>query len=123
MKTRLMTAILLTAMAAPAMAKIVPVPDATPTGKPESCVRLTDVSESRVRSDRVIDFYMRNGRVLRNTLPNSCSRLGFEQSFSYQVTNNQLCSVDIIRVIDRGMRAPGVACGLGQFQPVTVVGR
>ena len=48
------------------------------------------------------------------------ARLGFEQAFSYRTSITQLCSVDIITVIDRG--APGIAgpsCGLGQFQEVT----
>ena len=117
-------ALLLAAVAAPAFARVAPVPVATPTGRPISCLRVTDIRESRVRSDQVIDFYMRTrGQVYRNMLPNSCPRLGFEQAFSYRVTTGQLCSVDIIRVFDRTLRGPSGACGLGEFQPVTVAGR
>ena len=123
MKARSIAASLLAVIAAPAIARVAPVPPATPAGAPVSCVRPTQIRDSRVRNDQIIDFYMRDGKVYRNTLPFACSRLGFERTFSYQVTNNQLCSVDIIRVFDRALRTPGVGCGLGQFQPVTGLGR
>ena len=93
---------------------------ARPDGPPVDCVQLRQIRESRVRSDSVIDFYMLGNKVYRNTLPNSCPRLGFEQAFSYRTSISQLCSVDIITVISRG--TPGIAgpsCGLGKFQPVT----
>lgn len=98
--------------------------DARPDGKPQSCVPIIQIRETRVRSDQVIDFYMRGGKVYRNTLPQSCPRLGFEESFSYATSLSELCSVDIITVLDRSQpRIPGPSCGLGEFQPVTGVKR
>jgi hypothetical protein len=96
------------------------IPAAEPAGKPLSCVRLTDIRETRVRSDQVIDFVARNGRVYRNTLPQGCPGLGFEQRFSYATSLSQLCSVDIITVLQMPNVSPGASCGLGQFQPVTL---
>lgn len=93
--------------------------NATPVGEPVSCVNLSDIRESRVLSDQVIDFHLRNGKVLRNTLPHGCPRLGFERAFSYETSLTKLCNVDIITVIHQGggpMRGP--SCGLGMFQPV-----
>jgi hypothetical protein len=98
------------------------VPPPVVTGTPQACVQLQNIRESKVIDDRTIDFYMRNGKVLRNTLPNSCPQLGFERAFSYRTSITQLCSVDIITVIQQtaGIRA-GASCGLGKFTPIELV--
>lgn len=100
------------------------VPDATPIGKPLGCVPLSQIRQSRVRSDTVIDFEMTGRRVYRNVLPNSCPGLGFNQSFSYATSLSQLCSVDIITVLQQtaGIQR-GASCGLGVFQPVELAKR
>jgi hypothetical protein len=96
-------------------AALTPIPGA----RAESCVQLSAIRETRVRDDSTIDFYMRDGRIYRNTLPNSCPQLGFEEAFGYKTSLAQLCSSDIITVLPRGgVGIPGVSCGLGQFQPV-----
>ena len=96
-------------------------PAATPAGKPQSCIPLTQIRETRVRDDRTIDFIMRGrDQVYRNTLPNSCPSLGFEQRFSYATSLSQLCSTDIITVLYSAPIQRGASCGLGQFQPVTL---
>ncbi|WP_231726239.1 MULTISPECIES: hypothetical protein [unclassified Sphingomonas] len=96
------------------------VPEATPVGKPVSCIPLRQIRQSIVRNDRVIDFTTTNRKVYRNTLPQSCPQLGFERRFSYSTTISQLCSVDIITVLlnqGPGLQA-GAGCALGEFQPV-----
>lgn len=93
-----------------------PIPGAAPV----SCVNLQNIRESKVIDDRTIDFVMRDGRILRNTLPYSCPGLGFERAFSYKTSISQLCSVDIITVINNGAGIrTGASCGLGTFVPVT----
>ena len=94
------------------------VPAATPDGKPQSCIPLTQIRESRVRSDQVIDFVTSGGRVYRNTLPYACPSLGFEERFAYETSQSELCSTDIITVIYTTPFSRGASCGLGQFQPV-----
>ena len=96
------------------------VPAAAPSGKPVDCLPTYQIRQSRVRSDSVIDFELRNGKTYRNTLPQSCPRLGFEERFSYQTTINQLCSTDIITVLSVAVPSAGASCGLGKFQPVTI---
>jgi hypothetical protein len=93
-------------------------PNATPTGPAVSCVTSSRISETRVRSDRVIDFVMNNRKVYRNTLPNSCPGLGFNETILYKTQTNELCSVDIITVLQQPGLTRGASCGLGQFQPV-----
>jgi hypothetical protein len=108
------------AVAAPGSARNRGVPDATPTGDAVSCVSLIQIRASHVRSDQVIDFEMSGGRYYRNTLPQSCPQLGFEERFGYETSLNQLCSTDIIHVIPQG-GIGGASCGLGKFQPVKLV--
>lgn len=89
-------------------------------GEPKNCVNRSTIRSTDVISDTVIDFKMRNGDIYRNTLPNKCSGLRFEEAFSYKTSINQLCSVDIIRVLDTtgGRLDTRNACGLGKFQKI-----
>jgi hypothetical protein len=93
-------------------------PEATPVGKAVDCVQLRNIRGTRVYGDSTIDFDMGGGKVFRNTLPNSCPSLGFEERFSYRTSLSQLCSVDIITVLQSPGITPGSSCGLGKFQPV-----
>lgn len=96
------------------------IPAAKPVGQAVTCIPIAQIRESRVRDDWTIDFRMSGGNWYRNTLPNRCSSLGFERSFSYSTSLPQLCNVDIITVFMNGggPRGPLNSCGLGQFQPV-----
>jgi hypothetical protein len=99
------------------------VPAAREIGKPVSCLPIQNIRESKVRSDSVIDFRTNGKKWYRNTLPNSCPSLGFEERFSYRTSISQLCSVDIIRVLQSygGRLQEGAGCGLGKFQPIELV--
>ncbi len=97
-------------------------PVATPTGAPRACVPLTQLRESRVRNDQVIDFRVSGNRWYRNTLPHRCPGLGSEERFSYETSLSELCSTDIIHVLHTygGHLDRGAGCGLGKFQPVEI---
>lgn len=98
-------------------------PPARETGQPVNCVNISQIRESRVRNDTVIDFRVSGNKWYRNTLPHRCSSLGFEERFTYTTSMNQLCSVDIIHVLQShgtGL-SRGPACGLGKFQPVELI--
>ena len=97
------------------------VPEATLEGKPVSCVQTSNIRSTSVHGDSVIDFYMTGGKVYRNTLPMSCPSLGFEERFLYKTSIGQLCSVDIITVLQSPGLSQGPSCGLGEFQPVKIV--
>lgn len=83
---------------------------------PEDCVQLYQIRETRVRNDRTIDFYLRGGKILRNSLPHNCPQLGFQKRFAYKTSLSKLCSMDIITVLTTPEITPGASCGLGQFQ-------
>ena len=121
MRASLWAAIALTAAAAPGAARdLNAVPEATPTGPAQSCEPITQLRESLVRNDRVIDFRISGDRYYRVTLPQSCPSLGFEKRFAYQTSLSQLCSTDIITVLYTTPIQRGASCGLGEFQPVTI---
>lgn len=85
-------------------------------GAVQQCVMITNIQESKVISDNVIDFYMRDGRVFRNTLPYTCGGLMTNKSFGYETSINQLCNVNTITVIfTGGGPRRGATCGLGNF--------
>jgi hypothetical protein len=89
-------------------------------GKAKSCVFIRAIRATNVIDDSTIDFKMAGGKTLRNNLPNKCSGLKFQDSFSYRTSLSQLCNVDIIRVLQNygGGLQEGAACGLGKFQEV-----
>jgi hypothetical protein len=89
------------------------------TGEPVSCIRINQFNETRVRDNRTVDF-MRNSRQgWRNTLPDSCPGLAVENAFTYKNSTGELCSVDVIYVLETaGGLSRGPACGLGRFVPI-----
>jgi len=120
MRKLLIPAALLAAAAPGAAAPEQKIPVATPNGKPVSCLALSQIRETRVRSDDVIDFVVNGGRVYRNTLPMRCPSLGFEARFLHKTVGNDYCSTDTITVLHSDGVPRGPTCGLGEFQPVTL---
>lgn len=96
------------------------VPAAKVVGEPESCIMRSQVQQSRVRSDTVIDFEMRGGKVYRVTMPTRCPGLAFERAFAFETSIDQMCGADIIYVLMNvgGVPQRGAGCGLAPFVPV-----
>ena len=92
-------------------------------GEPINCVNLRNIRSTNVVDDRTIDFKMNGGKTYRNDLGSKCPSLGFEERFSYRTSLNQLCNVDIIRVLHNygGRLQEGAGCGLGKFQQIEKV--
>jgi hypothetical protein len=88
------------------------------TGPAQSCVPLTSIRNSRVLSNRVIDFGNGNRWSYRVVLPQDCPNLGFEQRFTYSTSLSQLCATDIITVLQSPGISRGASCGLAPFQPI-----
>jgi hypothetical protein len=90
-------------------------------GEPVDCISTSRINRTVVHDDYTIDFVMAGGDVYRNTLPNRCPQLGFEERFAYEVSSSQLCSVETIAVITGGAVRGGPRCSLGKFVPVRYV--
>ncbi len=110
--------LLLAAAATPATASTKDkAPTCHPAGPPVDCITVSRIQDSVRPDDRTIYFRVGVGKWYRNDLPQSCPRLSsFATTISYKVTTNQLCSVDIIHVLESGFGEIG-ACGLGKFTP------
>lgn len=95
-------------------------PAAKIVGEPVNCILSSQIRDTQVHDDRTIDFAMLGGKLYRNTLPHACPRIGFERAFTYESRTSQLCSSDIIYVLESagGELRRGVGCGLGKFVPV-----
>lgn len=94
-------------------------PAARVTGEPVSCLRTREFNETRVRDDRTIDFMRNRRQGWRNTLPNSCPGLAVQNAFTYRTSTGELCSVDVIHVLETaGGLSRGAGCGLGRFVPI-----
>ena len=107
--------------AAPDTANPVSAPQARVVGAAENCIETRRIETTRVYDDYTIDFELAGGTVYRNTLPNRCASLGFNERFGYDLRGTtRLCSTDVIRVLEPDGQA-GVSCGLGQFVPVELV--
>ena len=85
--------------------------------EPVGCILTSRIRNTVVHDDFTIDFLMLGGEVFRNTLPNRCPQLGFEESFAYETSTGSLCSIDMISVLHSGV-GPGPRCALGPFVPV-----
>ncbi len=86
-----------------------------PRGESENCIRLRQIRQSHVLSDREIFFEMLGGGGYLSTLSHRCPQLGFYESFSYSTSTGRLCNTDLITVINHSPVA-GTTCGLGLFQ-------
>ena len=80
----------------------------------ENCISLAHIDRSEVIDDRTILFHMKGEKIWQNKLPHRCFGLKFEDGFGYATSLSQLCSTDIITVLNRGTK-----CGLGQFVEYT----
>ena len=120
---RIVLALTLAALAAaPALARD-KAPAGHPAGEPVSCIQANQIRDTVRPDDRTIYFRTNGNRWYRNDLPQSCPRLGgIGTAISYRVTTNQLCSVDIIHIVDTTGSGIGEfgACGLGKFTPWAV---
>jgi hypothetical protein len=90
-------------------------------GEPVNCINISRIRTTQVHDDYTIDFELPGNEVYRNTLPNRCPSLGFEERFAYEANVGQLCAVDTITVIQGGAVGRGPRCGLGKFVPVRYV--
>ena len=112
MKPILYASVLACLLAAPASAQ--PASD-TPAPAGNVCIDTMRIDHTTVPDSRTILFHMRDGKIWKNTLRQSCSGLKF-YGFSYSPTPpHQLCSnMETIRVIQQG-----TVCMLGAFTPYT----
>jgi hypothetical protein len=89
--------------------------------KSVSCINLRDIDSTDVQDDKTIIFKMHGRKYYKNDLGSRCNGLGFAKAFSMKTQSSQLCSIDIIRVLNNygGELQEGAGCGLGKFVEYT----
>lgn len=117
MKMFAATGLLAAAVALPALAQNTPTPDAA---KPHQiCIQPFDSPTGSIDHTKVVDpqtilFYMRDGKIWKNTLHSPCHGLEFH-GFSFVTHYDEICSNAVsIQVIQTGQ-----VCQLGDFSPYT----
>ncbi len=87
------------------------------TGEVKRCISLNRVDSTKVLDDQTIFFKMRGKKHYVNRLSYTCPSLKREERFMYKTSIGQLCSIDIITVLDSFGRQ-WASCGLGEFEEI-----
>ncbi len=125
LKTMFLTAVVL---ATPAVAAHRDTPDVQlqkalegrVAGKPVNCISLSSTNSSRIIDGKAI-IYRVGGRLYVNEPRSGAASLRDDDILVTRTFSSQLCSVDMVRLIDRGSRFPRGFVSLGQFVPYTKV--
>lgn len=98
-------------------------PAAQVVGEARSCIPLAQIRSTRVRDDWTIDFMGAGDRVWRNSLTSRCPGLSINDAITYETSLSQLCSNEIVYVLQTigGTPQRGAGCHLGPFVPVELV--
>lgn len=87
------------------------------TGEVKRCITLNRIQSTRVLDGQTIFFKMRGRKHYVNRMDRNCPQLDREERFMYKTSIGQLCSIDIITVLDSFGRS-WASCGLGKFEEV-----
>lgn len=83
------------------------------------CLNVRDIQRTEAKDDRTIDFYMRDGRVWRNTLRQLCPMLRTSPFSQVLKSGDLVCgNQQFIHVLQTGDM-----CALGDFMLLTPPGR
>jgi hypothetical protein len=120
MKLLAATGFLTAAFVLPALAQNTPTPPGSDAQKPNQvCIRPFDtptgsIDHTKVVNPQTILFYMRDGKIWKNTLRGPCQGLELH-GFSFVTHYDEICSNAVsIQVIQTGE-----VCQLGYFSPFT----
>ncbi len=86
-------------------------------GKPVDCLRLNDIRSSRIIDRTAIIYETRNGTLYVNRPRSGAEALDWTDVLVTDTHSSQLCSIDIVRLYDPGIRWSTGWVGLGDFVP------
>ncbi|WP_156679957.1 hypothetical protein [Sphingomonas profundi] len=92
-------------------------------GEPVDCINLRDIRSSRIIDRTAILYETNGGRYYLNRPESGANFLGWDDILVTDTHSSQLCSIDIVRLVDRGSRFPSGSVGLGKFVPYTKPGK
>lgn len=85
-------------------------------GKPVNCIYLRDIRSTEIIDKTAIAYTANNGTVYVNR-PSGASFLDDDDILVTKTFGSQLCSIDIVQLVDRGTRFPSGSLGLSEFVP------
>jgi hypothetical protein len=84
---------------------------AVPGRDADICLDATRIDHTSMPDDQTILFYMRGGKIWKNTLKTACPGLHAEHAFAQVIRGSEICSNrQMIQVINRE-----TPCALGAF--------
>jgi hypothetical protein len=85
-------------------------------GRPTDCINLRSVSSSQI-IDRTAIVYRVGGTLYVNQPHSGASSLRRDDFLLTRTHSSQLCSIDLVRLLDHGSHFPRGFVGLGKFVP------
>lgn len=86
-------------------------------GEPQTCVNMRELGSSETIGERTILYRANPGLIYRNDPPGGCPGLDENAAMVTRTPTSQLCSGEIIRVIDNQTGTFRGSCALGEFVP------
>ena len=87
-------------------------------GKPVDCIQLHQIQSSQIFEKTAI-LYKAGSTWYLNRPDAGASFLGRDDVLVTDTHSSQLCSIDIVRLLDSGSHFPSGSLGLGKFVPYT----
>lgn len=87
-------------------------------GKPSNCINLTGLDGTQIIDGKAI-IYRDGGRLYVNEPRSGADSLRNDDILVTQTIGSQLCSIDVVRLVDRSSRFLRGFVSLGQFVPYT----
>lgn len=89
-------------------------------GKPINCISLSNSNSSEIIDGKAI-IYRVGSRLYVNAPRSGAESLRRDDILVTRTIGSQLCSIDTVRLIDRGSRFPRGFVSLGQFVPYSKI--
>jgi hypothetical protein len=89
-------------------------------GKPTDCINLSSVNSTQIIDGRAI-IYKAGGKVYVNEPRSGAETLRDDDILLTQTFGSQLCSIDSVKLLDRGARFQRGFVTLGKFVPYSLV--
>jgi hypothetical protein len=106
-----------TDMAAKAEARIAKITAGRTAEAPVDCIFLNQISSSEIVADTAIVYTMNNGTIYVNRPASGANFLDRDDVLVTDTHSSQLCSIDVVRLVDSTSRMPNGSVGLGKFVP------
>ncbi|MFS2110751.1 hypothetical protein ACCC88_13750 [Sphingomonas sp. Sphisp140] len=86
-------------------------------GKPVDCIQLRNIRSSRIIDRTAIVYEMNNGTIYVNRPRSGAESLDWTDVLVTETFTSQLCSIDVVKLYDTGIRMTTGWVGLDAFVP------